>query len=212
MVVLNIEQLSAIFPTTPIAQLQKYINPINDTIGKYGLRNAADVAAFLAQTGHECMEFKVFEENLNYSAQGLLRVFPKYFNQTTAAQYARNPMEIANRVYANRMGNGPENSGDGWRFRGRGAIQLTGKNNYMAFARDHNTSVEDAITWLGEPSGHLASAGWFWKTNRLSQFAVDGHIGDTEFEQMTVRINGGKNGLAHRREIWQRAKQQLGVK
>lgn len=207
----SLDQLRAIFPSTHPDQLAKYLGPINVTMNNYGITKPSDIAMFLAQVGHECMEFKVFEENLNYSAQGLLKVFPKYFNPNTANQYARKPEAIANRVYGNRMGNGPESSGDGWRYRGRGAIQLTGKNNYVAFASAHKIPLDHAIQWLNTPDGHMASAGWFWKANRLSEFSSDNIVTMTEFVTATTRINGGKNGLDHRTQIWGRAKKALGI-
>ena len=158
------------------------------------LRTPTRRAYFFSQLAHESAVFTVLEENLFYSAQALQRVFPKYFpNSTIANTFARQPEMIANRVYANRMGNGTEESGDGWRYRGRGFIQLTGRNNYVAFARTVGKSVEDVLQWAGTPGGAAASAVWFWTTNRLNRFADAG-----DFTGLTRAINGGLHGMDHR--------------
>ena len=163
--------------------------------------NPERVTAFIAQAGHESGNFSVIRENLNYSAQGLLATFPHYFNQALAAKYARNPSAIANHVYANRMGNGDEASGDGWKFRGRGLIQLTGRSNYSAFASVVNKSIADVIPYLETPEGATEGAGWFWSTNGLNELADAG-----QFITITKKINGGTNGLADREAIWATAR------
>jgi putative chitinase len=128
-------------------------------------------------------------------------VFSKYFQTPTiAAQYARQQQKIANRVYANRMGNGDEASGDGWRYRGRGAIQLTGKNNYIGFAHDMGMSLEDAIAYLETPEGAIMSAGWFWNNNKLNAIADKNDV-----TAMTKAINGGTNGLDDRARLYKLA-------
>jgi putative chitinase len=134
----------------------------------------------------------VFTENLNYSAEGLLKTFPKYFNAETAAASARKPERIANRVYANRMSNGNEESGDGWKFRGRGCIQLTGRANYTAYDQ---AVPENVLENPDLVAGALAldSAGWFWKTNGLNKIADAGDV-----TAVTKRVNGGTHGLADR--------------
>lgn len=164
----------------------------------YGIDTPQRVAAFLAQCGHETAGWTVFEENLNYSAKGLMVTFKKYFpNAELAAAYARKPQKIANRVYANRMGNGPESSGDGWKFRGRGPIQLTGKSNYTAFAKDmfvdYDTIIENPEWVTSDREFALMSAIWFWNRNSLNVLADAGDI-----TELTRRINGGYNGLADR--------------
>ena len=151
-------------------------------------------AYFFSQLAHESAVFTVMEENLNYSATGLLKVFPKYFNSSNVQSFARDPQAIANRVYANRMGNGTEESCDGWRYRGRGFIQLTGKSNYQAFARSVNMSMEDVIAYAGTIEGAAASAAWFWNQNKLNRFADAG-----DYTGLTRAINGGLNGLEHRK-------------
>jgi putative chitinase len=158
------------------------------------------IAMFLAQIGHESGGLKFVEENLNYRADRLPVVFPKYFRDVDPNQYGRNPEKIANRVYGNRMGNGPESSGDGWRYRGRGLIQLTGHDNYARFAQDMGMTVEDAVEYLKTPEGAAMSAGWFWGKNNLNVSADAGDI-----VANTKRINGGTIGLADRQAHYQEA-------
>lgn len=157
-------------------------------------------AHFFAQTAHETGEYKLFTENLNYSAQGLQGVFGKYFPGNLEESYARQPEKIANRVYADRMGNGNEASGDGWKFRGRGALQLTGKSNYKAFA-----------DYLGKPeimdnpdlvstTYAFESAMFFFDRNKLWSICDQG-VNDAAILALTKRINGGTNGLDHRKAL-----------
>lgn len=160
-------------------------------------RNRA--AHFFAQTAHESGNFKAFSENLNYSAQGLRGIFGKYFpTQAMADAYARKPEKIANRVYANRMGNGDEASGDGWKYRGRGALQLTGKSNYQAFSDYVNRP--DVMTNPDLVSGELCfeSALWFFDRNKLWSICDQG-ITDAAILALTKRINGGTHGLDDRK-------------
>lgn len=155
-------------------------------------------AHFFGQCAHESGNFKVFSENLNYSADGLNKIFKKYFPTVAAAQpYARKPEKIANKVYANRMGNGPESSGDGWKYRGRGPIQLTGKDNYSAFAAD--IGRPDVVTNPDLVVSELAfeSALWFFRKNNLLTIADKG-ITDAIITQITKRVNGGTHGLDDR--------------
>lgn len=155
-------------------------------------------AHFFGQCAHESGNFKAFSENLNYSADGLSKIFKKYFPSVAAAQpYARKPEKIANKVYANRMGNGPESSGDGWKFRGRGPIQLTGKDNYTAFSKD--IGRPDVLTNPDIVCGELAfeSALWFFRKNNLLAVADKG-VTDTVITQITKRVNGGTHGLDDR--------------
>ena len=166
---------------------------------RYYKLNNNRAAHFFAQTAHESGNFKAFSENLNYGAKGLLGIFRKYFpTEALARAYERQPQKIANRVYANRMGNGDEASGDGWKYRGRGALQLTGKSNYQAFA-----------TYIGRPdvmdnpdlvAGELCfeSALWFFDRNKLWSICDQG-INDAAIVQLTKRINGGTHGLDDRR-------------
>ena len=157
-------------------------------------------AHFFAQTAHETGGFKAFSENLNYSAKGLRGVFGKYFpTDALAAQYERKPEKIANRVYASRMGNGPESSGDGWLYRGRGALQLTGKDNYAAFAKysgrpDVMSNPDIVATELA-----FESAMFFFENNKLWNICDKG-VSDAVILELTKRINGGTHGLDDRKE------------
>jgi putative chitinase len=161
--------------------------------------NKARAAHFFAQTAHESGNFKAFSENLNYGAKGLLGIFRKYFpTEGMAKNYERQPERIANRVYANRMGNGDEASGDGWKYRGRGALQLTGKSNYQAFA-DY-IGRPDVMTNPDLVAGELCfeSALWFFDRNKLWSICDQG-ITDAAILALTKRINGGVHGLDDRK-------------
>ena len=163
-------------------------------LDEYQINTPKRVAAFLAQCGHESGGFVFVTENLNYSASGLMRVFPKYFpTQELAKQYERNPKKIASRVYANRMGNGDEASAEGFAYRGRGILQLTGKDNYFWFGASLDLTPEQASEYLETFEGAAQSACWFWETNKLNKF-VDGN----DFKGLTRAINGGYIGLADR--------------
>ena len=156
-------------------------------------------AHFFAQTAHETGGFKAFAENLNYSAQGLQGIFGKYFPGNLEESYARNPEKIANRVYASRMGNGAETSGDGWKFRGRGALQLTGKDNYAAFAKYLNKPEIMTNPDLVATTYSFESAMFFFEKNKLWSICDKG-INDAAILELTKRINGGTHGLADRSE------------
>lgn len=171
---------------------------MNEVFPTYEINTPQRVAAFLAQCGHESGGWTVFEENLNYSAQGLMKVFPKYFPTTDLANaYAKQPQKIANRIYSSRMGNGDEHSGDGYKYRGRGPIQLTGRSNYTAFAKemfDDWQNVVDNPDWVtADRDFALMSAIWFWNKNKLNAQADSGDI-----KLMTKKINGGYIGLEDR--------------
>ncbi|MGI9142427.1 MAG: glycoside hydrolase family 19 protein [Fluviibacter sp.] len=187
---MNLEKLRGHVPDTVIAQ-------IPGVIDTFGVNTPLRLAHFLAQCGHESGGFRLTQENLNYSAKGLRGIFKKYFpTDALAAAYARQPQKIANRVYGGRMGNGPEASGEGFKFRGRGYIQLTGKQNYTAF----DLAVEDDI--LANPdlvsTKHaLASAAWFWKKNGLNLIADTGSSNEV-VTKITKRVNGGTIGLPDR--------------
>jgi putative chitinase len=187
-----------------LASLQAKIGVTADGVFGKGTLKAAmayykltpvQAAHFFAQTAHESGNFKAFSENLNYSAEGLLRIFPRYFDQATANKYARQPERIANRVYASRMGNGDEASGDGWRYKGRGALQLTGKSNYKDFS-----------DWLGKTIDPNAvadeyafeSAKYFFDKNKLWTICNEG-VNDGIIAVLTRKINGGTHGLEDRK-------------
>ena len=196
------QQLSQILPRNK--NLTDLSQALNKVLVRYGINTTNRVAGFLAQCGHESSDFTVFVENLNYSADGLMKVFPKYFDATTAAQYQHNAEKIANRVYASRMGNGPEGSGDGYRFRGRGAIQMTGHDNYVLFAKSIGMSSNDITGYLATTQGAIEAACWFWKSRNINA-ACDAD----DINKMTRLINGGTNGLDQRHEKYETAKRIL---
>jgi putative chitinase len=182
-----------------------WADAMNNVFPTYDINTPQRVASFLAQCGHESGGWTVFEENLNYSAQGLNSIFKKYFPTIeSATPYARQPEKIANRVYANRMGNGPEESGDGYKYRGRGPIQLTGKANYTKFAQemfDDWQNVVDNPDWVtADRDFALMSAIWFWNANKLNVQADSGDI-----KLMTKKINGGYIGLEDRIKHYEEA-------
>jgi putative chitinase len=178
---------------------------LTESFDKYDINTVNRAAGFLAQCGHESAGFTVLKENLNYSAEGLNKTFKKYFpTLADATPYARNPEKIANKVYANRMGNGPESSGDGYKFRGRGAIQLTGHDNYTKFAESIGIDVDSAVADLETLDGAIESACWFWKTNGLNAICDKDDI-----VLMTKRINGGTIGLEDRKKHYEHAKHVL---
>lgn len=179
---------------TPAERADKWVPWLNMTMLKYDIDSPQRQAMFLAQLAHESGSFRFVEENLNYSVEALQRVFKKYFpTDELALMYARQPEKIANRVYANRMGNGEESSGDGWKYRGRGLIQLTGKDNYAAFSLKANNNALLEPDLVAEPELAAMSAGWFWDTNGLNKLSDAGDV-----RAVTRRINGGFNGLADR--------------
>lgn len=161
---------------------------------KYEINTLNRIAGFMAQCGHESGDFTIMKENLNYSSQGLLKVFGKYFDATSAEKYAKKPEMIASRVYGSRMGNGPEATGDGFKFRGRGFIQLTGKDNYTAFAKSINKTLDETVVYLETFAGALESACWFWKSRNLNLTCDNDDI-----VSMTKKINGGTIGLDDRK-------------
>jgi putative chitinase len=181
--------------------VDQWFEAISEILPEYEITTPQRVAAFLAQCAHESGGFVFLKENLNYKAASLRRVFPKYFpDDAIAAQYAGKGEMIANRVYANRMGNGPEESGDGFRYCGRGLIQLTGKNNYTFFAGSLDIPVEEASEYLQTFEGAVQSACFFWEQNKLNQWADAGDI-----LTLTKRINGGTIGLEDRIKHYEHA-------
>ena len=172
------------------------VGELDEVIKTYKISNPNRLAHFLAQCGHESGNFKLIEENLNYSEEGLLKIFPKYFDKNTAKSYARRPEMIANMVYGSRMGNGDKNSGDGYKFRGRGFIQLTGKTNYKSFS---DYIGIDLITNpnLVATKYPLSSAAWFFEKRKLWAICDEGTSIDT-IKKVTKIINGGYNGLEDR--------------
>ena len=188
----------ALYITDPTASTN-WFNSFIDSLPEDMIESPNRIAGFLAQTSHESGKYKFLVENLNYSDKGLLKTFPKYFNESNVMEYARKPEAIANRVYANRMGNGDEASGDGWKYCGRGLIQLTGKNNYQAFADSEQMDIEELPNYLTTYVGAVRSALWFWNKNNLNVTADAGDL-----VMMTKKINGGTHGLAERTAEYKR--------
>ena len=186
------EQLQSVIGNNP--DLDGWYEALSSVLPTYEIDSPQRVAAFIAQCTHESGGFKRLKENLNYKWESLRRVFPKYFPTDELAQeYAHKQEQIANRVYGGRMGNGDESSGDGFRYCGRGLIQLTGRNNYTKFAESIDMAVEEVPALLETFEGAVKSACWFWKNNNLNQYADAGDI-----LTMTKRINGGTIGLEDR--------------
>lgn len=193
------EQLKQILPNNP--NVDAWHKALTELLPDYEIDTKQRVAAFLAQTAHESGGYTALKENLNYRAETLLKIFPKYFpDAATAAAYAGQPEKIANKVYGGRMGNGPEATGDGFRYCGRGLIQLTGKDNYSAFAESIETPVEELPEYLATFEGAVQSACWFWETNNLNQWADKG-----DMVTLTKRINGGTIGLEDRIKHYEHA-------
>jgi putative chitinase len=203
---LTSEQFAELFPRC--ADPDGWVDAMNEVFPKYEIDTPKRIAAFIAQCGHESGGWRVFSENLNYSAKALDAVFGKYFVRAgrDAEEYHRQPEKIANVVYADRMGNGDTDSGDGWRYRGRGPIQLTGKNNYTRFSEDMDVEAVDNPDMVSEDKEvALMSAIWYWNTNNLNKYADSGDI-----KTLTKRINGGYIGLEDRIHHWEEALKALG--
>ena len=201
--ILTREQLAQLLPGN--AYVNEWYEALSQLLPDYDINTPERIAAFIAQCSHESAGFKFLKENLNYRAESLMRVWPRYFpNIEVARQYAHKQEKIANRAYANRMGNGNEASGDGWRFCGRGLIQLTGRNNYEAFAESIETPVEEIPEYLATFEGAAQSACWFWDTNDLNKWADKGDI-----LTLTKKINGGTLGLDDRIKHYKHALEVL---
>ena len=202
------DQLKQIIPNNPY--VDHWCEALNKILPDYEIDTPQRVAAFLAQCAHESGGFTALHENLNYRAVTLRKIFPKYFpDDATAEHYANLPNKqeaIASKVYANRMGNGDEASCDGYKYCGRGLIQLTGKQNYTKFAESIDTPVEEIPEFLQTFEGAIQSACWFWETNNLNQYADNNDI-----LTMTKRINGGTIGLADRTNHYHHALEIFGA-
>ena len=197
------EQLTHLIPNNKhIAEWKEALDKI---LPKYEINSKLRVAAFIAQCSHESGQFTVLHENLNYRAETLVKVFPKYFPSLAVAnQYAKQPEKIANKVYGGRMGNGPEATGEGFKFCGRGLIQLTGKDNYSKIAKDLGCEVDHLCEYMCTIEGALESACWFWKTHNLNEYADK-----KDMLTITKKINGGTNGLKERNENYALALKHL---
>jgi len=192
------EQLAQALHMTP-AKAEEWVDAINQTFETFGIDTPEQQASFLGQCAHESNGFTALVENLNYKAESLCKVWPKRFPTLEAAQpYNRNPEAIANHVYSGRMGNGDEDSGDGFAFRGRGLIQLTGRANYKACGEALGVDLEADPDLVSTPQFAALSAGWFWSTHELNNIASD-------IVAVTKKINGGTLGLDDRVARTQRA-------
>ena len=204
---LTLDQLKQIVPNNPY--IDHWHEALCEILPDYDIDTPQRIAAFLAQCAHESGGFKAIKENLNYRPATLVTLFKKYFDLPTAERYCAMPNKqeaIANRIYANRMGNGSEESGDGFRYCGRGLIQLTGKDNYTRYAQSTEQTVEEASEHLTTFEGCVQSAAWFWEANNLNQYADTGDI-----LTMTKRINGGTIGLEDRIKHYNHACHVLGA-
>ena len=202
---LTASQLKQMVPG--ITHVDHWIEAFDQLLPDYEINTPKRIAAFIAQCAHESGGFRFLKENLNYKAESLMKTFPKYFSdRDTANAYAKQPAKIANRVYGNRMGNGDEASGDGFKYCGRGLIQLTGKSNYSWFAASLEISPEEASAYLETFEGAAQSACWFWESNNLN---VEADAGD--IKKMTKKINGGYIGLDDRIKHYEHALHVLGA-
>jgi putative chitinase len=210
MSLITVDQLRAMIPSNK--EVEAWCDELNKALPKYDITTDQRIAGFISQCAHESMDFTAMSENLNYREETLNKVFPRYFGpgKRSAAEYAKNPEKIANYVYmdefrTSKLGN--TQPGDGWRFRGRGLKQLTGRDNYTRFAEDYDMTAEEAAVWVETKEGALASALWFWNTNKLNAVADTGNVA-----ALTKKINGGDIGLADRQARYAKAMAALGGK
>ena len=205
---ITVSQLKQLLPKNPY--VEHWHHALEQLFPDYDINTPKRMAAFIAQCSHESGGFMILKENLNYKPATLRKLFPKYFpTDELAQQYCSKPNKqeaIANRIYGGRMGNGDEHSGDGYRFCGRGLIQLTGRSNYQAFADSLEMNINDVPEYLATFEGAAQSACWFWETNNLNKFADAGDI-----LNMTKRINGGTIGLEDRKKHYDHALHVLGA-
>ena len=202
----TIDQLKEIFHGAKEENLDKFCDALNEAMNEFEINTLQREAMFLAQCGHESGMFSAVSENLNYKAETLTKVFPKYFRDVNPDDFAKQPEKIANRVYASRMGNGDEESGDGYRYRGRGLIQLTGKSNYTRCGEALGKDLTTDSDYLSTPEGAARSAAWFFQENGCNETADADDVVKT-----TKIINGGTIGLEERTELYNKAKSVLGA-
>lgn len=203
----TVEQLRKAVPNITDANCLKYIDILNNTFARYQVNTPLRVAHFLSQVGHESSSFAVMQENLNYSAEGLVRTFGKYFpTMQVARQYARQPMKIASKVYANRLGNGSEATGDGWTYRGKGAIQLTGKKNHEVYGKNVGVDFVANPELLLTLPHVIDCSGWYFSVMNLLPVCDNDNC-----KILTRKINGGYNGYDDRVKRLIFAKQALGI-
>jgi putative chitinase len=205
---ITLEQIKEICPNAKQDIAEAIANNYDLLSEYYEINTPLRLAHFLAQCAHESGGFRLMQENLNYSADGLNKIFPKYFKIAgrNAEEYAKKPAKIANLVYANRMGNGDSATGDGWNYCGRGLIQLTGKNNYSSLAETLEMTIDEAVEYIQTAGGALESAAWFWANNGCNELA------DTDdIVRVTKKVNGGTIGLEDRKEHLESFKEALGI-
>lgn len=195
------DQLSQLCPKADKEILKALAEALNAKLAGGGIGTSIRLRHFLAQCAHESQGFTRFSENLNYSEEGLRKIFPKYFDAAAARDYARQPEKIANRAYASRLGNGDENSGDGWRYRGRGVFQLTGRDNYRTFGKRVGADLEADPDRAADPAVAVQVAIAYWNDRRLSERADADDV-----EGITRGINGGTIGLEDRKQLLAKAK------
>jgi putative chitinase len=207
-VLITKDELGRILDKASAENIDKYYNALNKGMIKYGINTRLRMAHFIAQLAHESANFKYSSENLNYSSKALRAVFGKYFpSDDLAEEYARKPEKIANRVYGGRMSNGDESSGDGWKYRGRGLIQLTGKDNYTKCGAAIGLNlVEQPDLLADDAEAAVMAAGWFWDSRKLNNYADNDDV-----LTVTKRINGGTHGLDDRKAHLARAKKILNI-
>ena len=192
---LTLEQIKYLCPKNKTPEV--LLEVLNRILPKYEINTKERICCFLSQTIHESNQFTTLKENLNYSAAGLCATWKKRFpTMASAKPYTRSPEKIANKVYCDRLGNGNEASGDGWKYRGRGVIQLTGKANYEKLSKGIGKPLSECIDYCSTLEGGIESACWFWKTNNLNNY-----VKKNDFEGLTEAINGGLNGYAERQEL-----------
>ena len=200
---LTLQHLQAIIGNNPY--LEHWYEALSKALPDYEINTPQRLAAWFGETKVESANYTAIKENLNYRPESLVRLWKSHFpTMEIANQYAHNPEAIANRAYGGRMGNGDESSGDGWKFCGRGLIQLTGRDNYQAFADSLQISVDDAAQYLETFEGCVQSACWFWENNNLNALADQGNI-----DAISKKVNGGTEGLENRRNFYHQALQIL---
>jgi putative chitinase len=213
---ITVEQLQPIIPTNK--HVDEWCHALNINLSNYTIDTSKRIASFLSQCAHESLDFTVLQENLNYSATALATTWPNRFaikdsagipvkpyrSNALANEIERNPEKIANNVYANRMGNGDVSSGDGWKYRGSGLIQLTGHDNYKLFSEHKNISIDDCVDYVKTTEGAVEAACWFWKSHNINQWADKENI-----EMVTKTINGGLIGIEDRKKRYGKAIQLL---
>ena len=213
--VINQSQIRRAVPDVCREELDSFVASFNMWAVHFGIDSPKRAAHFIAQVMAETGALRSMTENMNYSRIGLLKTFPKYFNDANVSFYARNPERIGNRVYANRMGNGSEGSGDGYRYRGRGMLMLTGKDNYQAFSKSEYCT-EDVTKFPDRVAVYylnMVSALWFWNKSGLNAYADKdtSDNGEEIVRQITRKINGGANGLQERKRYYRQLIKVIGL-